>query len=264
MDFVRVALLCATLLALAGCGGSKLIRNARPPVPTQALVEAADSQLAARLDWVIVRDGPGAWAKNADWDEYLIRVRNLGESPVRITGVVVVDSLGTHLSPARERRQLIAGSKSSVRRYKGSGLKVKAGLGGAGLAAAGLGVSFGAGGAVAGGSAMVSGLAGAMVFTMMAPAFGVAGILRAVHNSQVNDEILRRQSDLPISADAGAERSLDLFYPLAPSPTRIRIEYADSQGAHVLELDTKIPLAGLHLGPQAVPAGAPSLAPAQR
>ena len=130
-----------------------------------------------------------------------------------------------------------------MRRYRGSGLKLKAGLGGAGLAAAGLGVSFGPGGAVAGGGAMVSGLAGAMVFTMMAPAFGVAGIVRAVHNSQVNDEILRRQSDLPLNADAGVERSLDLFYPLAPSPRRIQIAYADSHGAHVLELDSRVALA---------------------
>ena len=220
-------------MTLAGCGGSRLIKNAKPPVTTQALVEAADSQLAVRRDWVIVRNGPGAWVKNADWDEYLIRVRNLGDAPVRITSVVVVDCLDTRLSPARDRRQLIAGSKSSVRRYQGSGLKLKAGLGGAGLAAAGLGVSFGAGGAVAGGGAMVSGLAGAMVFTMMAPAFGVAGIVRAVHNSQVNDEILRRQSDLPLNADAGVERRLNLFYPLAPSPRRIQIAYADSHGAHV-------------------------------
>ena len=29
---------------------------------------------AAALDWIIVRDGPGTWAKNVDWDEYLIRV----------------------------------------------------------------------------------------------------------------------------------------------------------------------------------------------
>ena len=87
-------------MTLAGCGGSRLIKNAKPPVTTQALVEAADSQLAARLDWVSVRNGPGAWAKNADWDEYLIRVRNLGDAPVRITSVVVVDCLDTRHFPA--------------------------------------------------------------------------------------------------------------------------------------------------------------------
>jgi hypothetical protein len=249
MSFRHVLLLSALTFGLAGCGGSKLVRNAKPPVLGQPLVQAVDPALAAQLDWVIVRNGPGAWAKNADWDEYLIRVRNRGDSELRITGVSVVDSLGTVLAPATDRRKLVAASKDSVRRYKGSGLKVKAGLGGGTILAAGLGVSFGAGGAVASGGAMLSGLAGAALFTMMAPGFGVAGIVRAVHNSQVNSEIGRRQTSLPVTEPARGEQQLDLFFPLAPSPRRIEITYVDASGEHQLLLDTHQALAGLHLGP---------------
>jgi hypothetical protein len=266
MSVRRFALLCTISLGLSACGGSSLVRHAKPPPVTPALAQASDQGMAASLDWVIVRNGPGTWAKNADWDEYLIRVRNLGPTPVQVTGVAVYDSLGTRIVPAADRRRLIAGSKDSVRRYKGSHLKVKAGLGGGGLVAAGLGVSFGAAGSVAAGGGVLSAVAGATLFTMMAPGFGVAGIVRAVHNSQVNDEIKRRQSKLPVPIAGKGEQGLDVFFPLAPSPTRIEITYADSAGEHLLHLDTSVALAGLHLRPAAAmpstPVAAPVAAPA--
>ena len=82
------------LLALSGCGGTKVLKESEPLVVTQSLATASDQRLTATLDWVIVRDGPGTWGKNVDWDEYLIRVQNLSDESLELTIISVVDSLG--------------------------------------------------------------------------------------------------------------------------------------------------------------------------
>jgi hypothetical protein len=43
------------------------------------------------------------------------------------------------------------------------------------------------------------------------------------------------------------EKSLDVFFPLTPSPRQVEITYADSQGDHTLIIDTHAALEGLHL-----------------
>ncbi len=40
---------------------------------------------------------------------------------------------------------------------------------------------------------------------------------------------------------------MDLFFPLAPAPQRIEIDYRDGLGTHRLEIDTRAALTGLHL-----------------
>ena len=75
------------LLALSGCGGTKVLKEAQPIQTTQPLATVSDQQVTAILDWVIVRDGPGTWAKNADWDEYLLRIRNLSDQPIQVIRV---------------------------------------------------------------------------------------------------------------------------------------------------------------------------------
>ena len=88
----------------------------------------------------------------------------------------------------------------------------------------------------------------AATFMIIAPGFGIAGIVRAVHNSQVNSEIERRHTPLPVELSAAQEQRLDIFFPLAPSPGHVEISYVDAQGEHHLDLDTREALAGLHLG----------------
>ena len=70
------------MFVLSGCGGTKVLKEAQPIQTTQPLATVSDQQVTAILDWVIVRDGPGTWAKNADWDEYLLRIRNLSEQSI--------------------------------------------------------------------------------------------------------------------------------------------------------------------------------------
>ncbi|HWS78332.1 MAG TPA: hypothetical protein VN205_08155 [Thermomonas sp.] len=254
-----LALLCATSLALTACGGTKLVKQA-PPVPVREtpLAVAEDTQLAAALGFVIVRNGPGAWAKNGDWDEYLLRLHNTSNATLQVVDVQVVDSGGHAATPLSRRAQLVKASKQTTRRYRQSGIKVMAGRGGTSLVAAGVGAgvvgygaavaattsaALGAGGAAGGGAAGAA--AGGLI--LAAPVLIGVGIVRAINNGKVDNAIETRATPLPASLAAGATAELDLFYPISPSPQRITISYRDDAGDHQLAIDTRQALAGLHL-----------------
>jgi hypothetical protein len=247
---LRCTLLLCAVVTLSACGGgTKLVKHApSPPQRDTPLATAVDGSLKADLDWVIVRNGPGAWAKNADWDEYLIRVRNTSNSTAQITAVALVDSQ-EHSAPALgTRKALVQASRQTVRRYEDSGLKVKAGMGGAALTATGVGTGLGTGAAIVGsGASLGAAAAGVVVVAVAAPAAVIAGVIRMRNNSKVNHRIEQRHSVLPIAVAAGENRSLDVFFPLSPSPRRIEISYADARGVHQLDIDTTQALAGLHL-----------------
>ncbi|MGI9247518.1 MAG: hypothetical protein ACR2QI_00800 [Woeseiaceae bacterium] len=242
---------------LAGCGGTKVLNEPQPIQTTRPLATVSDRRVSVTLDWVIVRDGPGTWAKNADWDEYLLRVSNVSDQRIRITRLIVVDSLETRIESLPGRKQLVKGSKYTARRYRNSGLKVKAGRGAgtmlvAGAAVTAVGVS--AASAVAYGSFMSGAAAGtgsagaaASGLLLLGPAIAVGGIVRAVNNGAVNKQIEQRQTILPIEVSTNDELMLDVFFPLAPSPRMIELTYADAAGEHSLIIDTITVLDGLHL-----------------
>lgn len=237
------------LFSLGACGGSKVLKESEPLTVTQSLANAEDQHLSVTLDWVIYRDGPGTWARNADWDEYLIRVQNSGGEPLQITSITVVDLLGTPVAPGMTRRSLVKGSKNTVKRYRGWGLEVKAGLGAGPLMVAGA-VTATAGYSVAAasaGSTMSGVAAGAAGAFLVAPAIAVGGVMRGLNNSKVNDQIEVRQTLLPVQLASETEQPLHIFYPLAPSPTQIEVSYVDGSGEHSLIVDTREPLNGLHI-----------------
>ena len=261
---IRVFLACMLALVLAACGGTKLVRKPAPlPERAAPLAAASDARLSAELQFVIVRNGPAAWAKNADWDEYLLGVRNVGSAPLSIHAVAVTDSQGQVNGTQDERRNLVAASKQATRRYRDAGLKVEAGRGGTALIATGVGagvVAYGAATAAAVGSALGAGGAGAAGGGAAAAAGGLilaapvligVGIMRAVNNGKVNDRIEDRATSLPLTLAPGAEATLDVFFPLSPSPQQVVVHYQDGQGTHRLEVDTRQVLAGLHLSARA-------------
>lgn len=247
-DMIARSVLLTLLLGLSGCGGTKLLKETKPREATYLLATASDQHLKVSLDWVIFRDGPGTWAKNVDWDEYLIRVQNIGNDSLEISSISVVDSLGTNVDPRHNRSQLIKGTKEAKRRYKGEGLKVKAGLSGKVLAGTGLFLATGTSslGAIAMyGSGAALGAAASVV--LLAPVLAVGGVVRGVNNSKVNNQIEARQTMLPVRLMSEEERLLDIFFPLSPSPRTIEIVYLNSQESHTLTIDTRTALDGLHL-----------------
>ena len=236
------------LLGLTACGGTKVLKEPEPLVIAQALATSSDQRFSATLDWVIFRDGPGTWARNVDWDEYMIRVGNQGDDSLQITSIVVVDSLGTRIEPRQDRKQLVKGSKETKRRYKGEGLKVKAGLSGGVLVGAGIVAAAGTSGlgtaVMAGGSATAAGAAAVVV---LIPVLAVGGIARGMNNRKVNGQIEARQTLLPVVLQEEEEKVLHIFFPLSPSPQQLELTYLDSGGDRTLVVDTRSALEGLHL-----------------
>ncbi len=236
------------ILALAGCGGAKVLKEPQPLVVTEALTTATDQRLAATLDWVIYRDGPGTWAKNVDWDEYVLSIRNLGADSLQVTNISVVDALGTWMDPRQSRRQLVKGTKETRRRFKGEGLEVKAGLGTGTLLAAGAATAA-SGVAIVGAAGVFSSTAAvaATGTVILVPVFAVGGVLRGVNNSKVSKQIEARQTLLPIVLRQDEEKTVHIFFSLAPSPRQIEVTYANSRGDRTLIIDTQAALDGLHL-----------------
>ncbi|HJW46279.1 MAG TPA: hypothetical protein VJ484_07285 [Lysobacter sp.] len=222
------------------------------------MAQSSSPHLAAKLEWVIVPGGPGAWVTNAGWDEYLIRVRNTSTAPVRIDGVEVEDSSGQSATPLDSRAALIKASRKTARRYRDEGVKVQAGMGGAALTAWGIG-STTAGlaysstltlGIMGGGSSSAAwGVAAGMV--VVGPVLGTMAIVRAARNHKVEKQIQVRRTMLPVTVAPGEEVLLDVFVPIAPSPKAVRIAYHDGEAEGRVEIDTRQVLAGLHLPPPA-------------
>ena len=244
--------LAIVTLGIAGCGGAKVLKKPEPFETKQPLAMVSDERLVSSFDWVVVRAGPGTWAKNADWDEYLLRFKNLSGSPIQITNVRVYDSLGTRIETQTDRKSLVKSSKQTKRRYRESKIKVKAGMGTATMLAAGTAVGvvgFGMAGASAAGGmgAASSAGAGAGAVLLAAPIIAFVGIKRGVNNSKVNKEIIRRQTMLPMDIPPSKELSANLFFPLSPSPTHVEIIYTNAENEYRLLIDTQEALNGLHL-----------------
>ena len=260
---IFIVLVVSGAVLISGCGGTKLLKDPLPHTQVEPLAQSSDPHLQVSLDWIIVRDGPGSWAKNVDWDEYLIRVDNRVDHPVRLQFVTVVDSLGTRIVPGLDRKQLVRASKRAVRRYEGHGLQVKAGLGAGTLASAGVASGATAAALLASGplalsSSAATAAAGGVV---LLPVLTVGGIVRGMNNGRVNDQILARQTRLPLELAGNQTANLAVFFPLTPSPREIEIGYIDACGSHALRIDTRVPLDSLHLGPNATAVDGASGAP---
>lgn len=245
----NMAALLVFAIALTGCGGTKILKEPIPFVEVEPISSSSDGQLNSIVDWVIVRDGPGTWARNADWDEYMIRVENTGAERYEIVSIAIVDSTGFLVESRQSRKLLVKGSKQTKRRYKGDGIKVKAGLSGTALVGAGVATY-----AVALPSAYIgiagssAAAAGSVVAVVVAPiALAAGGITRGVRNSKVNSEIEKRQAAFPVELNPGETKALHVFFPLAPSPQEVRITYSGAQGQEVLVVDVGETLRGLHM-----------------
>lgn len=244
-------------ILIAGCGGgSKILKKPLPVQVVQPLASTSDTHISATLEWIVIRDNPGTWAKNADWDEYLLRIKNNTDEPVSVESVVVFDSLGTRLEPERDRKALVKASKQTYKRYEKASTKVMAGRSGVGLFATGAAVTVvGTAAAVSaaygsilagGGGAGAAGAIGAGL-VLAGPAIALGGIVRHANNRAVDEEIKRRQSELPTLVAPGEAPVLGLFFPIAPSPTHLEVSYVFRGVAHDLTLDLKEALLGIHL-----------------
>ena len=230
-------LFCASLL-LTGCGGAKVLKEPKPLPEALAPVAAAnDAMLSTQLDWVIVRDGPGTWSRDADWDEYLLRVENLSAETITITAMQVEDSSGHDHAPLGGRKALVKASRATARRYRDEGVTVKAGMGSGTMIATGAAAVFGSTAAAATGLAAVA----------AAPVLIVGGVAKLGNAAAVDKEIVRRHSEFPVVLAAGEKQSMHVFFPITPAPRQLVLTYQVDGRETALVIDTAAQLSGLHL-----------------
>ena len=257
--YCRRAPVISFVLLLAGCAGTKVLDEPTLPPDRNPLAVARDRATTATLDWVIVRDGPGTWAKNADWDQYLLRLENRSTTDLRITEVYVEDSMGTKVFPGRDRKGLIAGSKQAADRYQDADIKVKAGTGTEVMAATVMGTTLVGGSVVGVGLAYTSFASLLGISTSFGAAVTAAGaglvlvgpamVIRNRRNQRkVDARIQDIRSRLPFPVEAGMVKRAALFFPISPSPRHIVISYRQGESTQTLRLETRESLAGLHLG----------------
>ena len=261
--YCRRAPVISFVLLLAGCAGTKVLDEPTLPPDRNPLAVARDRATTATLDWVIVRDGPGTWAKNADWDQYLLRLENRSTTDLRITEVYVEDSMGTKVFPGRDRKGLIAGSKQALDRYQDADIKVKAGTGTAVMAATVMGTTLVGGSVVGVGLAYTSFASLLGISTSFGAAVTAAGaglvlvgpamVIRNRRNQRkVDARIQDIRSRIPFPVEAGMVTRAALFFPISPSPRHIVISYRQGESIQTLRLETRESLAGLHLGTASV------------
>lgn len=266
----HVLMLTAVLLLLGSTGcasrGAKLMAEPIPREQAGPLHQAVDENISVIVDWVIVRDGPGSWIRNADWDEYVLRFDNLAGKPITITGVRLTDSLASEHVPFVERDQLVKASRVNAKRYKAAGIEVKAGHGmnlvaaGAVTTVAGMGA---ASIAIASSPLAFVGLgsasAGATLFAasglmLAGPVLAVSGLVRSYNNQLVDFAIGERAGHFPLDLNGTVPLTADLFFPLAPAPQQLAISYQLDGVEHELVLDTSKQFASLHLPSSTLPA----------
>lgn len=241
---------------LTGCASTKVLDQPVALETTKAIGEVSDKRINLILDWVIFRNGPGSWASGADWDEYLVRIENRSQAPVILQNSAVVDLLDTSLNPGLSRQELAQASRDNVQRYEGVDMPVKPGEGSTTMMVAGGVALVGAGTALAVSATQAFFTAGASGGTaasigggllVVGPALVIGGYIRKSNQREVNREIRRRRSRFPIELAPGEEKLLHLFFPIAPSPQALRLEYYADKAVHDIELDTSASMQGLHL-----------------
>lgn len=198
-----------------------------------------------------MRNGPGAWVENADWDEYLINVSNRSKSEVLINSVTVVDSLGVRLASNNKLKKLLKESKKTAKRYKDRNIKMKSGYRPSILYSTAAAGGVAAGATIAGTSGMMAaGTSMAVLATIVAvPVLVGAGVYRGVVNNEISEEIQKRSTSMAVKILTNESYSLGLFFPLAPSPTTVEIRYTSNDIQRSLILDTTDSLRNLHIPP---------------
>ena len=231
---------CVLSLAALAAGCSSLVKDLPAAEAAPPLAHANDDRVSVTLERVLVRNARQAWVRDADWDEYRVRVGARGGS-IEVKAITLVDVTDTPLEPSSDREALVEGSRAAESRYRAA-IAV-------GMASTGVGV----GGAAAlaplymGAPAAVILAAPAIVGGLV---YGGVGINRMVDRANVAEQIRLRASTLPVTVAHGREEALTLFYPRTQRPTRLDTVYSQGAADGTVAMDLREALAKAHLEPE--------------
>lgn len=249
------SLCCLVLFATTGCQNPayKLVPEKKAVQPVAIGQVQADTSLSSVLQTVIIYHGPGSWKREALWDQYVVELTNIGSNALEITGFILIDYEGTELTvglepwaledASREREKYFSVHLSQFQRGAlGGTLTVGLMVGGATAYAI-----VGAAGSAVGGSAIIG--ASGLAIVVVAPAFFGYTMYKDHSNRKKVEAIFEALSfDYPVSIAPQETLGGSLFFPIAPSPLELVINYTLDGTQHQLHIDLSL-LKGLHMNP---------------
>jgi hypothetical protein len=235
---------------LGGCASSRLLKNPPPSNTDVGWSTAAPEGLNVEVHQLIFRNTSGSWVRDANWDEYVLTIKNDSQEEVEILAINLYSSkLPAPVASSTSREQLDARSNRTLRALKDAGIVAGVGIvAPSALIVAAIGTS---GGIM---SASTAGAAAAAIGIVAIPVGLIGGTTYVInrHRRDTKDRALidRRLVDrgyrIPLQIPAQTQLTRSAFFPITPAPSRLVLNY--SAGGNVREISLELPdLAGLHL-----------------
>jgi hypothetical protein len=247
-----VLLMLAGLL-LEGCASSRLITNLQAATETDVRwVGSAPAGLTVEVHQVIFRNSGGSWVRDANWDEYVLTIRNDSRDTFEIQDInLYSDKLPTPVESSTSLEQLDGSSNSTLRALKDAAI-----IGGVGIVAPAALIVAGVG--TSGGILSASAAQRAVALTgAIAVPVGLIGATAYVinrHRRDKEDKVLieRRLTErgfaVPLQILPGMQVRKSAFFPVTPAPRRLVV--TETLDGKVEEVSVDLPgLARLHLKP---------------
>ena len=236
---------------LDGCASSRLLKNSQPPTEIDVgWAASAPEGITLEVHQLIFRNSGGSWLKNANWDEYVLAIRNDSQDAIEIQSIdLYSDKLPAPEESSTSREQLDARSHNNLRALKDVGI-----VAGVGIVAPSA-VIVGAIGTSGGLLSASGGAAAAAVVGVVAIPVGLiggAGYVINRHRRDTKDKVLidrqlnERGYGVPQQILAQTQVTKSAFFPITPAPTRLKLNYSTHGEVRQLSLDLP-ELAGLHL-----------------
>lgn len=218
-------------------------------IPDYRWAATAPDGLTVTVHTVLVRNGPGSWVRDADWDEYILTVKNSSRSAMKIEFL----RLYSPYLPASQQSSLALQQLKDQSHDTLHIVRDVTVVTGSGALAAGVTVAATAGAGYIGAAAVAP-------VAMLTLPFLQYSIDQAVERRHLEHEdrslveltILERGMHLPLEIPPDGEATRSAFFPLTPAPNRLVIDYRVDGDRRSLEVPLTA-LAQLHLKPGHTP-----------
>ncbi len=245
--------LVLSCLLLDACVSSRLIKQSLPPTNADVgWAASAPEGLTVEVHQLIFRNSEGSWVRDANWDEYVLTIKNDSQNTFELQAInLYSDKLTTPVQSSTSREQLDARSNGNLRALKDVG--IVAGVGIVAPSAVIVGAVGTSGGIM---SASAAGGAAAAIGVVAIPVGLIGGTVYVIkrHQRDKSDKVLiqgilsERGFSVPLEIPPGMQVQKSAFFPVTPAPTRLVV--SEATGGNVSEISVDLPaLARLHLKP---------------
>ena len=243
----RTAMLACVLLGAPGCMSSRYKMAPAPkptdPAPVVLNLTVEEAPVAAVVQSVIIYRGPGAWKKEAYWDEYLVAIANRGATDLVVDRATLVGLPAEPRIAGAQPWVLEKASRSAMAYNFGLAKNVVVQIGG------GLGTVIAAmtvGGIIAPAGWLFPVGAGVGFLVGVPVAVGGTIYRNITGRHKIEAEFARRRLVLPVTIKPGETAQGSLFFTITPGPRQLSFACKSGGEARTVALDLA-PLAALHL-----------------